>query len=46
MMDQSPLYGVEIRKTIEGKQYSCSRNDRDVANRDSVAKACLTLRKA
>ena len=46
MMDQSPLYGVEIRKTIEGKQYSCSRNDRDVANRDAVAKACLTLRKA
>ncbi len=35
MMDQSPLYGVEIRKTIEGKQYSCSRNDRDVANRDA-----------
>lgn len=46
MMDQSPLYGVEIRKTIDGKQYSCARNDRDVANRDAVAKACLTLRKA
>jgi len=46
MMDQSPLYGVEIRKTIDGKQYSCSRNDRDVANRDAVAKACQTLRKA
>ena len=46
MMDQSPLYGVEIRKTIDGKQYSCGRNDRDVANRDAVAKACLTLRPA
>jgi len=45
-MDQSPLYGVEIRKTIDGKQYSCGRNDRDVANRDAVAKACLTLRAA
>lgn len=46
MMDQSPLYGVEVRKTIDGKQYSCSRNDRDVANRDAIAKACLTLKKA
>jgi hypothetical protein len=46
MMDQSPLFGVEIRKTIDGKQYSCARNDRDVANRDAIAKACLTLRKA
>lgn len=46
MMDQSPLYGVEIRKTIDGKQYSCARNDREVANRDAIAKACLTLRKA
>lgn len=46
MMDQSPLYGVEIRKTIDGKQYSCARNDRDAANRDAIAKACQTLRKA
>jgi hypothetical protein len=46
MMDQSPLYGVEVRKTIDGKQYSCARNDRDVANRDAIAKACLTLKKA
>lgn len=45
-MDQSPLYGVEIRKTIDGKQYTCGRNDREVANRDAVSKACLTLRKA
>jgi len=22
MMDQSPLFGVEVRKTIDGKQYS------------------------
>lgn len=46
MMDQSPLYGVQIRKTIDGKQYNCARNDRDLAKRDAIAKACLTLRKA
>ncbi|MBA3547066.1 MAG: hypothetical protein H0T76_11330 [Nannocystis sp.] len=46
MSDQAPLYGVQIRKTIDGKQYNCARNDRDVANRDAIAKACLTLRKA
>jgi len=46
MMDQSPLYGVEIRKTIDGKQYNCGRNERDAAHRDAIVKACLTLRKA
>ena len=46
MSDQAPLYGVQIRKTIDGKQYNCARNDRDVANRDAIAKTCLTLRKA
>jgi len=46
MMDQKPLYGVEIHKTIDGKQYNCARNDRELANRDAIAKACLTLRKA
>jgi hypothetical protein len=46
MIDKSPLYGVQIRTTIEGKQYQCGRNDRDQANRDTVARACLSLKKA
>ena len=46
MMDKSPLYGVEIRSTIDGKQYTCGRNDRSAEARDNVAKACKTLRKA
>ena len=46
MTDQKSLYGVEVRKTIDGKQYTCGRNDRELANRDAVARACLTLRKA
>ncbi|MBL9102415.1 MAG: hypothetical protein JNL82_15755 [Myxococcales bacterium] len=46
MMDQSPLYGVQIRKVIDGKAYECSRNDRSQAVRDAVAKACQSLRKA
>jgi hypothetical protein len=46
MMDQSPLYGVQIRKTIDGKGYECGRNDRNVANRDAIAKMCQTLKKS
>jgi len=45
-MDGAPLYGVEVRKTIDGKGYQCGRNDRNVAVRDAVAKACLSLKKA
>lgn len=46
MIDQSPLYGVQIRKVIDGKGYECGRNDRSVAVRDAVSKACQTLKKA
>ncbi len=40
------VYGVEIRKVIDGKNYQCSRNDPSQAVRDTIAKACLTLKKA
>lgn len=40
------VYGVEVRKVIDGKGYSCSRNDPNQANRDAIAKACLSLKKA
>lgn len=46
MMDQSPLYGVEVRKTIDGKQYTCGSNERDIAERDAIGRACLSLKKA
>jgi hypothetical protein len=46
MIDKSPLYGVKIRTTIDGKQYECGSNVRDAAIRAAVAKACATLKKA
>lgn len=46
MNDQAPLYGVEVRKTIDGAGYQCGRVDRSAVNRDAVARACLTLKKA
>ncbi|HVV85690.1 MAG TPA: hypothetical protein VHE35_21675 [Kofleriaceae bacterium] len=43
-IDNAPLYGVEVRTTINGKQYSCSRNDSNKAAIDCAAKACGTLK--
>jgi hypothetical protein len=45
MMDKAPLYGVQIRSTIDGKQYECGSNERDQAARDAIAKACASLKK-
>lgn len=39
------LYGVKVRKTIGDKQYECGTNVRTAAERDCVARACVTLRK-
>ncbi len=44
-MDNSPLYGVVVRKTIGGKGYECTRNENAKALRDAVSKACATLAK-
>ena len=33
-------------KIIDGKSYQCARNDPNQANRDAIAKACLSLKKA
>jgi hypothetical protein len=41
----TPLYGVEVRKTIHDKQYRCSNGDhvsRDIA---TIASACLSLKR-
>lgn len=43
-IDKSALYGVEIRQTVGGKQYSCGRNDSNKAAIDCAAKACRTLK--
>lgn len=40
------VFGVEVRKIIDGKSYQCARNDPNQANRDAIAKACLSLKKA
>lgn len=40
------VFGVEVRKVIDGKGYQCARNDPNQANRDAIAKACLSLKKA
>lgn len=40
------VYGVEVRKVFDGKGYQCTRNDPNQANRDAIAKACLSLKKA
>jgi len=40
------IFGVEVRKVIDGKSYQCARNDPNQANRDAIAKACLSLKKA
>ncbi len=43
-IDKAALYGVEIRQTVGGKQYSCGRNGSDKAAIDCAAKACRTLK--
>jgi hypothetical protein len=43
-IDNQPLYGVEVRTTAGGKQYSCGRNDSNKAAIDCAAKACRTLK--
>jgi len=45
MMDKTPLYGVQIRTTIDGKQYECGRNERDAAKIACVVKVCQSLKK-
>jgi hypothetical protein len=45
MMDGAPLYGVQVRSSFDDHEYVCGRNGRTEAERDCVARACLTLRK-
>jgi hypothetical protein len=45
-IDKSTIvYGVKVRTTIGDKQFECGINVRNAAERDCVARACLTLRK-
>ncbi|MCH9684623.1 MAG: hypothetical protein K0V04_24520, partial [Deltaproteobacteria bacterium] len=47
MMDPTKaLYGVNVRKTLGGKQITCTRNVDSAATRDAIAKACLSLKAA
>ena len=45
-IDKAPLYGVQVRVTVGGKQYSCGRNDGNKAVIDCAAKACRSLKPA
>jgi hypothetical protein len=45
-IDQKPLYGVQVRVTVGGKQYACGRNDGDKAVIDCAARACRSLKPA
>lgn len=38
------LYGVNVRKTLAGTQYSCSRNVGQEGKRDAIARACMSLK--
>lgn len=46
MMDQKPLYGVQVRKTVAGKGITCERNVEAKSIADAITKACLTLASA
>lgn len=43
MMDQKPLYGIQVRRTIGGKGVNCERNVESKAVADQLLKACQTL---
>jgi hypothetical protein len=44
MLDKTPLYGVQIRRTFGDKQIECGINVPTTAERDCAARACLSLR--
>lgn len=44
--DQSPVFGVWVRKTIDGKVYDCVGRVPAQAGRDAIAKACATMKPA
>jgi hypothetical protein len=46
MIDKKPVYGVQIRTTIDGVPYDCGSNTGSTAERDNVIKICSSLRKA
>ena len=45
MMDDSPLFVVQIRTTIDGKPYDCGRSEREAAKVACVVKVCQSLKK-
>lgn len=46
MVDQKPIYGFTIRRTIGGAKYDCSSNLSSEALRANIVKRCLSLRAA
>ncbi len=46
MIDKKPVYGVQIRTSIEGQSFDCGSNTQSTAERDTVIKICSSLRKA
>lgn len=46
MIDKKPLYGVQIRTTIDGQSFDCGTNSQSTAERDTVIKICSSLRKS
>lgn len=46
MLDKKPVYGVQIRTTIDGQPYDCGSNTSSPAERDAVIAFCRTLRRA
>ncbi|MCA9676572.1 MAG: hypothetical protein H6708_30195 [Kofleriaceae bacterium] len=46
MIDQTPLYGVQIRTTIDGQPWECGSNTSSPAERAQVISICASLRKA
>jgi hypothetical protein len=45
MVEKRLTYGVQIRATIAGAAYQCGREAPSEAERDCVARACLSLRR-
>lgn len=46
MMDEAPIYGVKIRRSIDGNSFDCGSNTRSAEERAKVIKICTSLRKA